>query len=69
SGPSREPLFPSAALLPLSDLGCGHVPLAGAPGRLRPLSASRPPRPRQTRHHSRANGSDDLAGLTRTPIF
>lgn len=35
-----DPLFPSAALLPLSDTRGGHIPLAGTPGLLRPLSAS-----------------------------
>jgi hypothetical protein len=35
-----DPLFPSAALLPLSDTRGGQVPLVGTPGSLRPLSAS-----------------------------
>ncbi len=35
-----DPLFPSAALLPLSDPGGGQVPLVGIPGPLRPLSAA-----------------------------
>jgi len=35
-----DSLFPSAALLPLSDRGGGQIPLGGVPGRLRPLSAA-----------------------------
>jgi hypothetical protein len=34
-----DPLFPSAALLPLSDTRGGNMPLAGTPGPLRPLVA------------------------------
>lgn len=32
-------MFPSAALLPLSDAQGGDIPLVGIPGPLRPLSA------------------------------
>lgn len=35
-----DPLFPSAALLPLSDTRGGDIPLVGTPGSLRPLSAA-----------------------------
>lgn len=35
----HDPLFPSAALLPLSDLRGGQRPLAASAGRLRPLTA------------------------------
>ncbi|HEX2299039.1 MAG TPA: hypothetical protein VHH34_11070 [Pseudonocardiaceae bacterium] len=35
-----DPLFPPAALLPLSDIRGGHVPPVGTPGPLRPLSAA-----------------------------
>jgi len=35
-----DPLFPSVALLPLSDTQGGQTPLAGTPGPLRPLSAA-----------------------------
>jgi hypothetical protein len=34
-----DTLFPSAALLPMSDLRGGHRPLATTPGVLRPLTA------------------------------
>lgn len=33
-------LFPSAGLLPLSDVRGGHRPVATTPGRLRPLPAT-----------------------------
>jgi len=35
-----DPLFPSVALLPLSDTRGGQLPLVGSPGSLRPLSAA-----------------------------
>ena len=35
----RDPLFPRAALLPLTERG-GHTPLAHTPGPIRPFSAS-----------------------------
>ncbi len=40
SAQSDDPLFPSVALLPLSDVRGGQLPLVGKPGSLRPLSAT-----------------------------
>ena len=36
----QDALVPAAALLPLSDLRGGQIPLTGTPGRLRPLCAA-----------------------------
>lgn len=35
-----DPLFPLIALLPLSDVRGGQLPLVGTPGPVRPLSAA-----------------------------
>lgn len=37
---AQDTIFPSAALLPLSDVRGGHRPMATTPGDLRPLPAS-----------------------------
>lgn len=37
---TQDTLFPSAALLPLSDIRGGQRPLHSAPGQLRPLPAA-----------------------------
>lgn len=47
-----DPLFPSAALLPLSDTGGGQVPLAGVAGPLRPLCATLAVAPIECGKHS-----------------